>query len=43
MVKRFLTKAWNMRAFARDKINSVLGTSYDVFDRMPRQGRVATS
>ncbi len=43
MVKRFLTKAWNMRALARDKINSVLGTSYDVFDRMPRQGRVATS
>ena len=43
MVKRFLTKAWNLRAHARDRINSVLGTSYDVFDRMPRQGRVETS
>jgi hypothetical protein len=29
-VKRYLTKAWNLRAGVTANVNSVLGTSYDV-------------
>ena len=31
LVKRFLTKAWNIRSGLTDKVNTVLSTSYDVF------------
>ena len=31
LVKRFLSKAWNIRSGLTDKVNTVLGTSYDVF------------
>ena len=30
VVKRYLTKAWNMRAGVTANINAVLGTAYDV-------------
>ena len=29
-VKRYLTKAWNLRAGVTARINAVLGTAYDV-------------
>ncbi len=31
LVKRFLVKAWNIRKNVTDMINTVLGTSYDVY------------
>lgn len=30
MVKRFLTKAWNLRSSLTAKINTILGTTYEV-------------
>ena len=31
LVKRFLTMAWNIRSSLTENVNTVLGTSYDVF------------